>query len=83
MATVTIRDIPDEIHHAIRIQAAQNGRSTVAEIRMILETAVKPKHSLRMGDALAEIRRRVGINDKDLLYFEREKISAEPIKIES
>ena len=42
MANVNVRNLPDEVHRAIRIQAAHHGRSTEAEIRDILERAAKP-----------------------------------------
>ncbi len=41
MANVNVRNLPDEVHRAIRIQAAQHGRSTEAEIRDILERAAR------------------------------------------
>lgn len=53
MASVTVRNLPDEIHRALRVRAAQNGRSTEAEIREILEAAVKPKDRLKIGSELA------------------------------
>lgn len=43
MANVNVRNLPDEVHRAIRIQAAQHGRSTEAEIRSILERAARPE----------------------------------------
>jgi len=33
MATVTVRNLPDEVHRALRVRAAMHGRSTEAEIR--------------------------------------------------
>ncbi len=53
MAAVTIRNLPDDVHKALRVRAAQNGRSTEAEIRMILEEAVKPKNRLSIAEELA------------------------------
>ncbi|PZM82857.1 MAG: plasmid stability protein [Candidatus Melainabacteria bacterium] len=53
MAVVTVRNLPDEVHRALRVRAAQNGRSTEAEIRTILEEAVKPKNRLKVGSELA------------------------------
>lgn len=53
MASITVRNLPDEVHRALRIRAAQNGRSTEAEIRLILEEAVKSKERLKIGSALA------------------------------
>ena len=37
MAAVTVRNIPDETLRALKLRAAQCGRSTEAEIRAILE----------------------------------------------
>ncbi len=53
MASITVRNLPDETHRALRVRAAQNGRSTEAEIRAILEEAVRPKERLRIGSELA------------------------------
>ena len=58
MPSVTVRNIPDETHRALKQRAAQHGRSTEAEIRHILEAAVQPKRGL--GSALAAIGRGVG-----------------------
>jgi antitoxin FitA len=58
MSSVTIRNIPPETHRALKLRAAQHGRSTEAEIRLILELAVRP--TLPMGDALAAIGRSAG-----------------------
>lgn len=53
MASITVRNVPDETHRALRVRAAQNGRSTEAEIREILEEAVRPKERLKIGSELA------------------------------
>ena len=58
MANVTVRNLPDQTHRALKLRAAQNGRSTEAEIRNILENAVLP--TLGLGTALAAIGRSVG-----------------------
>lgn len=41
MAILTVRNVPDEVHRALRLRAAEHGRSTEAEVREILESAVK------------------------------------------
>jgi len=67
MAAVTIRNIPQETHRALKLRAAQNGRSTEAEIRLILEEAVVPKPRLKIGSELAAFGRRyggIGLNRK-------------------
>ena len=43
MATLTIRNLPDEVHDALRRQAAENRRSMEAEARDVLAAAVKPR----------------------------------------
>lgn len=53
MASITVRNLPDEIHRALRVRAVRNGRSTEAEIRAILEDAVRPSKRLKLGSALA------------------------------
>ncbi|MFB9619792.1 FitA-like ribbon-helix-helix domain-containing protein [Brooklawnia cerclae] len=35
MAVLTVRNVPDEVHRALRVQAAEHGRSTEAEVREI------------------------------------------------
>lgn len=84
MATVTVRNLPDEVHRALRVRAAMHGRSTEAEIRHILETTVRPPERLRLGTALAELGRRVGLTDDDIVAFDevRDKAPAEPVRFE-
>ena len=43
MPVVTVRNLPEETHRALKLRAAQNGRSTEAEIRAILEEVVRPE----------------------------------------
>ena len=58
MSSVTVRNLPDATHRALKLRAAHHGRSTEAEIRFILEASVLPKTGL--GTALAEIGRKAG-----------------------
>jgi plasmid stability protein len=74
MATVTVRNLPDEVHRAIRALAAKHGRSTEAEIRRLLEAAVKPAERLRMGTALARLGRGLGLTDEDVAAIERLRV---------
>ena len=43
MASVTVRNLPDETHRALRVRAATHGRSTEPKIRAILESAARPE----------------------------------------
>lgn len=40
MPTLTIRNLPEEVHRALRLRAAANGRSVEAEVRGLLAAAV-------------------------------------------
>jgi plasmid stability protein len=64
MASITIRNVPDEVHRAIRVRAATHGRSTEAEIRDILEEAAKPEGRVKLGSLLSEIGRAVNLTDE-------------------
>jgi plasmid stability protein len=81
MSAVIIRNLPEETHRALKVRAAQHGRSTEAEIRDILESAVRPPERLKLGFELAAIGRRFGLQDEDLV-FERDKTPAKPISFE-
>lgn len=81
MPAITVRNVPDEVHRALRVRAATHGRSTEAEIREILEAAVKPDKRVRIGEALAAIGRKYGLEDQDLV-FRRDKTPAEPMSFE-
>jgi antitoxin FitA len=77
-------NVPDEVHRVLRVHAAQHGRSAEAEIRDILERAVKPAKRVRLGDALAALGRKVGLTDGDIAIIDqiRDKLPAEPMKFE-
>jgi plasmid stability protein len=84
MAVLTVRNLPDDVHRALRVRAAQHGRSTEAEVREILASVVKPKQRLRLGDALCTLGREVGLTKKDLAAVEnaRDQTPAEPLRFE-
>jgi len=71
MPSVTIRNVPDEVHRAIRVRAAQHGRSIEAEMRDILESAVKPQGRIKLGSRLAEIGREIELTNEEFAIFER------------
>ncbi len=57
MPSLTIRNLPEETHRALRVRATRHGRSTEAEVRAILEETVRPASRLKIG---SEIRRIAG-----------------------
>lgn len=70
MPSVTVRNVPDEVHRAIRVRAAQHGHSIEAELRDILESAVKPQGRVKLGSLLAEIGRTARLTDEELAIFD-------------
>lgn len=80
MAMLTVRNLPEEVHRALRVRAAKHGRSTEAEVRAILLDAVKPESRIRMGDALAALGREIGLTNEDVdaLAQLRDRMPAEP-----
>jgi len=84
MPAVTIRNLPEETHRALKVRAAQHGRSAEAEMRDILETAVRPVTRLRLGTALAEASRRIGLTNEDVEALERtfDRTPAKPMSFE-
>ena len=84
MAILTVRNVPDDVHRALRMLAARHGRSTEAEVRAILAAAVMPEKRVRMGDALASVGRKIGLTDEDLAVFERvrDNTPAEPLSFD-
>lgn len=71
MPAVTIRNLPEEVHRALKVRAALQGRSTEAEMRAILEAAVRPDGRLRLGTALSEASREQGLTNADIEALER------------
>ena len=60
MPAVTVRNLPVNVHRALKLRAARNARSTEAEIRVILEEAVSPRARIRIGSELAAFGERFG-----------------------
>ena len=75
MPAIVVRNVSPETHRALRVQARQHGRSTEAEIRTILDGAVRPTARMRLGSALAALAKPFGGLD---LEIRRDKTPAEP-----
>lgn len=85
MASITIRNVPEDVHRAIRVRAAQHGRSTEAEIRSILEQAARPEGRLKLGSLLTSIAQDAGgLSDAEAESFVelRDKTPAKPMSFE-
>jgi antitoxin FitA len=76
MSSITVRNLLDETHRALRVRAALAGRSTEAEVRAILDQVARPEGRVKLGTLLAEIGQQAGGVE---LEIERDKAVAEPI----
>ena len=66
MPTVTVRNLPEEIHRALTHLAAHDGSSVAAVVRAILEDVVRPDARLKIGSELAAFGRRFAGLDLDI-----------------
>ena len=82
MATLTVRNLAEEVHRALRIRAATHGRSREAEVRDILEMVARPPERIKLGSLLASIAREAGgltVEEQALFESVRDKTPAEPM----
>ena len=84
MPSVTVRNVPEEVHRALRVRAALHGRSAEAEIRDILENAIQPEGRVKLGSLLAGIGHKINLTDDEFSNFEqsRDKTQAKPVDFE-
>lgn len=78
MSAITIRNLSDETHRALKARAAAHHRSTEAEVRAILDAAVAPAERPKLGTMLADISRSAGGVE---LSIDRKKTAREPIDL--
>jgi len=79
MSSITVRNLPEATHRALRVRAAMAGRSTEAEVRAILESVARPEGRIKLGSLLAEIGRQAAGSD---LEIERDQSPSEPVSFE-
>ena len=68
---LTERSLPRDVHRALRLQAAQHGRNTEAEVRAVLAMAVKPQAHVRLGDARVALSRKTELTNKNFEVFDQ------------
>ncbi|WP_063127596.1 FitA-like ribbon-helix-helix domain-containing protein [Nocardia fusca] len=66
MARLTVRDLPDDVREALRVRAAQHGRSTEAEVRAILIETVSPTPQVGLGTLLSDIGKEIELTDDEV-----------------
>ena len=84
MPAVTIRNLSSAVHRALKDRAARNSRSTEAEMRDILEAAVRPADRLLIGSALSALSREAGLTNADFEALDqgRDRTPARPMSFE-
>jgi plasmid stability protein len=84
MAMLTVRNIPEEVHRALRARAARRGHSMEAEVREILESVVSPQGRVKLGSLLMDMGRQARLTDEEFAVFEkvRDKTPANPVSFE-
>lgn len=70
MAVLTVRNLPDHVHRALRLRAAQHGRSMEAEVRSILEATMRTPEQVKVGSLLHTLAREAGVTDADVAAIE-------------
>lgn len=74
VAVLTVRNLSEETHRALRHRAAEHGRSTEAEVRAILEETVRPAERLKIGSELFRIAQEIGGMDDLEIPRDRGKV---------
>ena len=84
MAMLTVRNIPDAVHRALRTRAAHHGHSLEAEVREILQSVVSPEGRVNLGSLLAGMGRQAKLTDDEFAVFAqvRDKAPARPVDFE-
>jgi len=84
MAMLTVRNISDEVHRALRVRAAQRGHSMEAEVREILESAVSPQGRVKLGSLLTDMGRQAQLSPDEFAVFDqvRSAAPARPVNFE-
>lgn len=84
MAMLTVRNLSEEVHRALRARAAQHGQSMEAEVRQILESAISPQGRVKLGSLLADIGRQARLSDEEFARFAqvRDKAPARAVSFE-
>ena len=73
MSAVTIRNLSSETHRALKAMAEKHQLSTEAQIRLILDEAVRPRDKTGLGSAIHALAMQHGGFD---IEFKRDKALA-------
>ena len=77
MPQITVRQVPDEIHRALKAQAERDGMSAEAKARQILAEGLFPPAEPRLGARLQDLARTFGVAP-DGLDIARDRSGLDP-----
>ena len=79
MGNMSIRNLPDEIHDALKLRAAKNNRSAEAEVRALLVETFVAETEGGFGTRLRACFKGI---EGDELDIARDKTPAQPLELE-
>jgi plasmid stability protein len=60
MATLFVKDFPDDVYEALKDRARANGRSLAAEVRLLLQQAVPRRRSQKeVAESIRKFREKI------------------------
>ena len=78
MATLFVKDFPDDVYEALKDRARANGRSLAAEVRVLLSQAVPPSRSRKeVAESIRRFREKLaaegrGMSAEEIVEMVRE-----------
>jgi len=81
---LTVRNLSDEVHRALRARAVQHVKSMEAEVRTILETVINTKGRTKLGSILVDMGRQARLSDEEFKVFAqvRDRLPARSASVE-
>ena len=69
MAMLTVRNLSEEVHRALRQRAARHGQSMEAEARDILANALHPQGRVQLGSLLQQVGQHARLSEAEFAVF--------------
>ena len=67
MATLFVKDFPDDVYEALKDRARANGRSLAAEVRVLLQQAVPRRRSQKeVAESIRRFREKIAAEGRGL-----------------
>lgn len=71
MAMLTVRNLSEEVHRALRQRASQHGQSMEAEARDILANALHPRGRVQLGSLMQQLGQQARLSPAEFAVFEQ------------